>query len=84
MSKFQSGEHIVFVQFVRSGFHHNDGVCRSGHNEVEIAVWKFLNGWIKTRFPSIRPMRAPAIGLENGMSDTNRAADAPVSAITSG
>ena len=35
-------------------------------------------------FPSIKPIRTPAIGLTNGMSERYRAHDAPVIAITSG
>ncbi len=47
MSKFERSNHVVFIQLLRSRFHHDDGVCRTRHDQIEVTVCQFFDGRVE-------------------------------------
>ena len=67
----------VFGDFERAGFDHHDGFFAAGDDDVQQALLLLGHGGIgDASWPSSKPTRTAAIGLVNGRSEINAAAEA--------
>ena len=47
MTELQGAHHLVLTGFVGSGFDHDDPIGGPGHEEVNVALFTFLAGWVE-------------------------------------
>ncbi len=80
---FEALQRFVLGDFLRAGFDHDDAVAAAGDDQVERLCLRCGYVGLMMYSPSMRPTRTPAIVFSSGISESAKAAEAPVIASTS-